>query len=265
MTISLDALSQNSLKVMSFNIRQCMVNDGPNSWSLRKEATPAMLKDVQPDVFGVQEAYYTQVKYITQECQNFKRVGKGRNDGRRGGEYTAIFYNAEKFKLVDKGVFWLSETPDIPSIGWDAKYSRTATWVVLKMKSSDKKLIVINTHLDNAGLMARANGLKLICDWVHEYNIERLPVVLLGDFNIRPEDSSLEYINTQMSSARLCADMTDNSGTFSGYGTRDYECIIDYIYYSGFNNCREFRVNKNEYAGKKYISDHYPIYAIFEF
>ena len=265
MIINMDALSQNSLKVMSFNIRQCMVNDGPNNWKLRKEATPAMLEDIMPDILGVQEAYLTQVKYIKQECPVYRSVGRGRNDGRRCGEHTAIFFNKSKFKLLDNGMFWLSQTPDVPSIGWDAKYSRTATWAKLRCISSGEEFIVINTHLDNVGLAARTNGLKMICDWVDNYNSDGLPVVLLGDFNIRPEDSSLEYLNTQMLCAREHAGISDQSGSYTGYGNRNEVCIIDYIYYRGFSACHEFKVNNKEYAGKKYISDHYPIYAIFEF
>ena len=56
------ALGQShELKVMSYNIRLSTGNDGTNAWMYRCPATLEMLKDQQPDVFGVQEALEDQI------------------------------------------------------------------------------------------------------------------------------------------------------------------------------------------------------------
>lgn len=261
----IDGFSKNTINVMSFNIRQNRVDDGINSWDNRKNAVVAMLNDIAPDVMGVQEAYRDQVNYIARHCPEYQNVGWGRENGHSKGEHTSIFYNANKFKLVKKGMFWLSETPNTPSIGWDAKYKRTATWIVLKSNENGKEFLIVNTHLDNRGIEAKRLGLRMICDWIEDNGYSDLPYVLMGDFNTRPTDEILDELNSRMSCARLCAQVADQIGSFSGYGKRDVFPIIDYIYYTGFDACRSFKVNTHEYDGTKYISDHYPIYAVLEY
>ena len=105
---------------MSYNIRLDHKGDGDNAWPVRKEATIAMLEDVKPDVFGVQEALPHQVAYITEQAPNYKNVGVGRDDGVAKGEFMSIFWNVETMEMLEWGTYWLSETPDVPSYGWDA-------------------------------------------------------------------------------------------------------------------------------------------------
>lgn len=132
-------LAQNDLKVMSYNIRVGTAKDGTNSWEFRYPASALMIQDQQPDIFGVQEALSFQVRYLEEYCEGYKSVGVGRDDGKKKGEFMSIFYKTKKFKLLKWGTFWLSETPDVPSKGWDAACFRSATWALLKDKASGKK------------------------------------------------------------------------------------------------------------------------------
>jgi hypothetical protein len=128
-----------SLDVMSYNIRLGVADDGDNSWDIRKIATPAMLQANAPDIFGVQEAYDFQVAYIAEQCPQYVPLGVGREDGVAKGEHMSIFYYKEKIDVVEWGTYWLSETPDVPSKGWDAACYSTATWALLKLKDSGKQ------------------------------------------------------------------------------------------------------------------------------
>ena len=256
------ALAQSGeLKVMSYNIRLSSANDGTNSWIYRCGATIEMLEDQKPDVFGVQEALKDQIDLLEEFAGNYDYVGVGRDDGKKDGEYMAIFWNRKAVKLVDWGTFWLSETPEEPSMGWDAACKRTATWALMKDKRSGKRFYFVNTHLDHVGVEARKNGLKLIVDRIAEINPEGYPMVLTGDFNMKPSAPELNGLDACMKSARKFASQTDSHATFNNWGKAKGDEIIDYIYYSGFSSCLEYQTITRKYDNRKFISDHYPITA----
>ena len=246
------------LKVMSYNIRLGSAQDGTNSWALRYVATEEMLKDQKPDVFGVQEALEYQVRYIEEMC-GYESVGVGREDGQKEGEHMSIFWNKKTVSMIKWGTFWLSETPNKPSMGWDAACFRTATWALMKDKKTGKKFYFVNTHLDHKGTEAQKNGLKLIVEKIAEMNPEGLPMVLTGDFNIEPSNPNLADLDARMQSARQIAEKTDNQTTYNGWGKSS--TMIDYIYVSGFSSCPEYQTVTKRYEDRKFISDHYPIFA----
>ena len=252
---------QGELKVMSYNIRMGSANDGTNSWVYRCGGTIEMLKDQKPDVFGVQEALGDQLEFIEEYAKDYDHVGVGRDDGKKAGEYMAIFWNKKTMKILKWGTFWLSETPEKPSMGWDAACMRTATWALVKDKRTGKRFYFVNTHLDHVGAEARKNGLKLIVDRIEEINPQGYPMVLTGDFNIRPTAPELKELDTRMKSARKYATQTDSHQTFNNWGKAPADDIIDYIYYSGFSSCLEYQTVTKKYYDRKFISDHYPIAA----
>ena len=249
------------LKVMSYNIRQGECKDGENSWEYRRLATIEMIKEQMPDVLGTQETLGSQVQYIEENCSRYGWVGVGRDDGESAGEYMAIFWNKKTVKLLDWGTFWLSETPDIPSMGWDAKCMRTATWALMKNKKSGKKFYFVNTHIDHIGKEAQKNGLMLIVNRIHSINPNNYPVVLTGDFNVRPDNPALNELDELMESTRNVAAKTDSHNTFNGWSDKETGMIIDYIYISGFSSCLEYLTLTKSYGDIPFVSDHYPIVA----
>ena len=247
------------LKVMSYNIRLGVGKDGTNSWQYRAPATIAMLEAQKPDVFGVQEAYGFQIAFIEEYCKNFKSVGVGREDGKKKGEYMSIFWNKKTVSLLKWGTFWLSETPEKPSMGWDANCIRTATWALMKDKKTGKKFYFVNTHLDHKGAEAQKNGLKLIVDRIASINPQGYPMVLTGDFNIKPNNPALTDLDKIMHSTRKIASKTDSRNTFNGWSVKETDMIIDYIYVSGFSECPEYRTVTEKYVERPFVSDHYPV------
>lgn len=253
-----------SLKLMSFNVRTAAIDDGENRWELRRDAAAEMLRREAPDCFGVQEAVDFQRDFFLEKLPRYKAVGKGRNDGSDEGEHMSIFYDSDRFDLCKSGDFWLSETPEVPSRGWDAKYPRIATWVLLKEKKSCKSFYLVNTHLDHKGVLARKKSVELIIGRIAEINQDSLPMVLMGDFNLHDNDSTILYFNGLMKNARLTARSTDNENSFNGWGIPGKGSIIDYIYYSGFSVCTRFRTVKGEWLGRAQVSDHNPIVAVLK-
>ena len=252
---------QKELKVMSYNIRMGIAKDGTNSWEFRCPATIEMLNAQKPDVFGVQEAFEFQIRFIEEYCRDYKSVGVGRDDGKKKGEYMSIFWNKKTVSLLKWGTFWLSETPDKPSRGWDAHCRRTATWALMKDKKTGKKFYFVNTHLDHKGKEAQKNGLKLIVDRIESINPQGYPMILTGDFNIKPDNAALVELDSRMQSTRKIAADTDNHNTFNGWSVKPTDSVIDYIYISGFSSCPQYRTVTEKYAERPFVSDHYPIFA----
>ena len=247
------------LKVMSYNIRLGVGKDGTNSWQYRCPATIAMLEAQKPDVFGVQEAYDFQIAFIEEFCKDYKNVGVGREDGKKKGEHMSIFWNKKTVSLLKWGTFWLSETPEKPSKGWDADCIRTATWALMKDKKTGKKFYFVNTHLDHRGAEAQKNGLKLIVDRIGSINPEGYAMVLTGDFNIKPNNPALVDLDNKMQCTRKIAPKTDNENTFNGWSIKKTDMIIDYIYVSGFSECPEYKTVTEKYYERPFVSDHYPV------
>ena len=251
-----------SLTVISFNIRFGTADDGENSWEYRKTATLEMLDALSPDIIGLQEAFSFQIEYISENYPAYGWVGKSRL-GEKDAEHPAVFYNRHRFKLIKWGKFWLSDTPQCPSLGWDAAFERNATWLLLKDRKSGERFFCINTHLDHVGKTARLRGLEAILFSIREMNTEGLPVVLTGDLNAEACDPAIGTLCGKMLDTRLTALDTDSLATYNGWGKS--RSSIDYIWYSGFKGCTEYRTIQEQYGDAEYISDHYPIKAVFVF
>lgn len=248
------------ITVISYNIRYADAEDGTNSWTYRYYASALMFLEQKPDVLGVQEALYPQVMYMAEVAsKDYKWIGVGRDNGKKEGEYTAIYYNKKRLSLLKSGWFWLSETPDKPSIGWEAACKRTATWAILKHKESGKSFMVVNTHLDHVSPEARIKGLELISAKVAEINTDKLPLVVMGDFNMPPSEEGIANFSKKMNNARVYAKKSDNLGSLHNWGKTS--APIDYIFYKDFRECSSYETHTKAYGERKFISDHYPVKA----
>ncbi len=254
---------EDTLKVMSYNIRYGTAKDGDHIWDNRKEAAAAMVLDQRPAAFGVQEALDFQLEYLQENCPGYAYVGVGREDGEHQGEHMAVFYDTEKLELEDWGTYWLSETPDEPSYGWDAACKRTATWTLLKEKESGRHFYFVNTHLDHKGAEARQKGLALVVERIGGMNPEGYPMILMGDFNVYPDDPCLDELRTMMLDAWEQASEVEDGSTWHGWGEVLDKPHIDYIFYKGFPSCKSMKRVTQPYLGVEYVSDHFPVTAVF--
>ncbi|WP_295940628.1 endonuclease/exonuclease/phosphatase family protein [uncultured Alistipes sp.] len=257
-------LEDNQLKVISFNVRYSSADDGSNNWDNRKKAFPAMFADQLPTVLGVQEARLDQKTYMDENCEGYRSVGVGRTDGKNAGEFMAIYYLADAVKLEKWGTFWLSETPDTPSIGWDASVQRTATWAVFTHYVSGERFFFINTHLDHQGVIAPGKSMELIEARIKALNTDNLPVMMTGDFNKMIDSEIFNGVKKFMSDVRTSAPVTDNKASYNAFGGSTSYPRIDHIFSSGVTPVR-FATIDQRYEKVPYISDHYPIAAVLEF
>ena len=253
-----------SVSIMSFNIRYGTAEDGTNSWYYRAGAVIEMINDQSPDLIGMQEVLKDQ-KDILKDYLSYKCIGVGRENGKSDGEHMCIFYNPKKMKLQKWGTFWLSETPDKPSLGWDGACKRTATWALFKDKNSGREFFFVNTHLDHVGVEARTKGLALILERIESMNKAGLPLILSGDFNVTPDDKTLAPLSGKMRNVRDWAFKTDDGATYNAWGRKENASQIDHIFVSGFGSCPVFEVVRKPYGERNFVSDHYPIKATLLF
>jgi len=249
------------VKLITYNIRQSGAKDGDNCWENRRHATVEMMRREAPSVIGMQEVKLDQAQYIDANMPQYARVGGGRDDGKNKGEMCAIYYLKKKFKLVDGNTFWLSETPDEISRGWDAKYNRIVTWVKLREKVTGKEFYYFNGHLDHKGATARKESMKLIARKIFEIAGKDAAVILGGDFNALIDDEIYDPVKEITFLTRTAAPVTDARPTFNAWGRRKGD-IIDHLFARNIE-CLEYRTLDGDY-GAPFISDHYPVQIIFE-
>ncbi|WP_143884853.1 endonuclease/exonuclease/phosphatase family protein [Chryseobacterium binzhouense] len=258
--------SQN-LKVMSFNIRLNLDSDKENSWTNRKQDAIDLLNYYQPDYFGVQEALPEQMKDIKNGMQNYEYVGVGRDDGKEKGEFSALFYDKEKLQVLKSGTFWLSETPEKPSKGWDAAYNRICTYAFFKDKKSKKEFLAMNIHFDHVGNVARVKSADLILKKAKEMNPKNLPVILSGDFNLTEETEPVQILSRNLDDTFYKSETKHYGpvGTFTGFNINEIpQNRIDYIFVKGFTIKSHRHINDRR-ENLLYPSDHFPVLVDLQF
>lgn len=253
-----------SLKLMTYNIRLDIDSDGENNWSNRKEFFTSQMQFYEPDIFGIQEAKPNQAIDIASVLSQYNNIGIGR-DGLGQGESSNIFYKKERFKVLQNNTFWLSETPDVISKGWDAAFNRVCTYALFKDLKTKKSFWVFNTHLDHMGDLARTNGIQLILSKIATLNTQKVPVFFMGDFNSKPNEDRIVSLKKVMLDTREISEEKSFGpvGTFNGFKHNEpvTDCI-DYIFISKNSN---FKVKKfavlSDSKDLKYPSDHLPVYV----
>ena len=252
------------MNIISFNIRYNNPGDGVNAWSNRIDMVTGLLQFHDPDIFGMQEALYGQILDVEEKLSEYKWFGVGRDDGDKAGEFCPVFYRPDKFILLEQGNFWLSETPEKPSLGWDAAIKRIVTWGKFQSKITGKQFVVYNTHFDHVGVEARKNSATLIRRRIEEMTEgKNLPVIVTGDFNLTPEEEPIKLLKRYLSDSREISEEPPYGpvGTFSGFDfTADLTRRIDYIFVKGEIEVLEYAALSDS-KDQRYPSDHLPVFA----
>lgn len=254
--------SQN-LTLMTYNMRLDIAVDGDQDWSHRKDFFTGQIKFYEPDIFGVQEATPTQVTDLSLLLTEYAHVGIGR-EGIGKGESSNIFYKKDRFKVLRQDTFWLSETPDSISKGWDAAYHRVCTYALLKDLKTKSKFWVFNTHLDHMGEIARTKGIELIVSKINELNTDQLTVFFMGDFNSTPDSARIQSLKQLMNDTSDISEAKHfgPSGTFNGFKHDvPVTTLIDYIFISKESSFKIIKhATLSDSVDLKYPSDHLPVY-----
>jgi endonuclease/exonuclease/phosphatase family metal-dependent hydrolase len=255
---------------MSFNIRYATPADGENAWDKRKDFVVQVIREFCPDLLGTQEVLAAQADFLVDKLGEYTMVGVGRDDGKRRGEFSAAFYKTARFRPVDSGTFWLSQTPEVPgSKSWDSSLARVATWVKLRDAADDgRELCFLNTHWDHRGDRARVESAAIIRRWLAAH-AAGMPAIVTGDFNVTEEHQAYRTMIAERGEGPWLRDAyrqahpesQPDEATFHGFRGNKRGRRIDFVL-----GAAEFRVTEADILRAsrdgRYPSDHYPLTAV---
>lgn len=262
LTLPLIAFGQ--FNVMTYNIRLGSVDDGPNHWNIRKDKVLALMDYYDCGIFGLQEAQLFQLDYLLKGLKGHVFIGKPRNND-VNAEYSCIVYDTTLFTASHVSTIWLSPTPDTISVGWDAALPRIATYAHFQHKQSNDQFWVINTHLDHKGEVARYESAKMLTSLAQKlFQTKPFPVILMGDFNARPEENTIQQIKNTFLDTRAYS-VTEAYGgpdTWNAFAfDKKPDGTIDYLFL--FDTRARMRIYKHrtimDHYDQKYPSDHFPV------
>ena len=260
-----NTITRDQLKAATFNIRLDYAGDGANNWHKRKEAVVSFLKSENMHIVGMQEVLDNQFQFLKNHLPGYQAIGVGREDGAAKGEYSPIFYREDIFTVVDSGTFWLSTTPDKPSVGWDAALERICTYAILQDERNGREVHVYNTHFDHVGEEARVNSAALIMDSIAAKSAGHW-VILSGDFNVEPSTAAYKTIvQTDLQDSYEPAKVRLGPvGTFNGFNPDGNNTRrIDYVFTRGFS-VELYETNDLAYNAN-FLSDHFPVITLLEY
>lgn len=250
--------------VGTYNLRFANTEDSGNLWTDRAPVVANLIRFHEYDILGTQEALERQLEDLSRLLPQYSRYGVGRNDGKIAGEHSAIFYKTDKFQLLNKGDFWLSQTPDTPSLGWDATCcNRLCSWVQLKDKKSGKIFYFFNAHYDHQGKIAREESSRLILQKMKAI-AGKTPALFTGDLNgghsadcytILENSGYLKDVYHQTNNRYV------NNGSFNGFKNKIISKeLIDHVFATQSFTVQQYAVLTDTYYGR-FPSDHFPVRA----
>lgn len=252
--------SVSPITIASYNLRMNTPGDSLNAWPYRTENVKALIRYHEFDIFGTQEGFIEQLKDIA-ELSEYAFTGKGRDDGKEAGEHSAIFYRKDRFRLLQSGDFWLSETPDKPGKGWDATCcNRICSWGKFRDLQTKKEFYFFSVHFDHRGVVARQESGKLMVKKIKKI-AGNSSVICVGDFNSTPETQQIAEMQTILKDSYKVTQQPPYGpeGTTNGFKfDAPMKRRIDYIFVSHDIKVLKYGV-LTDAKDQRYPSDHQPV------
>lgn len=259
LTFNVDAQTeQGQLKVMSANIRcDTLFDFGKRTWQYRADLITKNILQVKPTIIGMQEATPQQYEYYKDILTDYESeiVYRDNTSVREG---CPIFYRKDLYTLINKGSFWLSETPDVMSIDWDSACYRICSYVILCDNATSKQFVVFNTHLDHVSNEARIKGIGVVLDKIKAFG--GYPAILMGDFNAKENSATYKAATKNFDDVKYKV-QNDFVGhcTYQNWGEElDYPTIDFFMISKTGFAVDSYEVITTLYDGV-YPSDHFPI------
>ena len=261
------ALPREPLTVMSFNIRYGTAKDGENAWPARRTMLLDVVREQDADLIGLQEALDDQITEIVTAVPGYAVVGVGRDDGGKAGEFSAILFRKDRFRVADAGTFWFSDTPAVPaSKSWGNNITRICTWARF-VDRDGRGFWHFNLHLDHQSQPSRERSTMLLQQRVAARAFPTEPVIVTGDFNVGESNPAILTLTRGqpnpkfLDTLRVLHPGEQTVGTFNGFKfgatTGDK---IDYVLVQPGAEVLAAEIVRTS-RDSRYPSDHFPVIA----
>ena len=254
-----------ALKIVSLNLRMDNSGDGINAFPHRKGRIKDFIDSVEADIIGFQEIMPHMREWLVETFSGYYMVGVGRG-ARYNDETALIAFRKDRMALISCDTVMLSTTPTVFGSRYEGSDQspcpREYVRAVLKHRDIAEPFCVYNVHTDHVGAMARCFASVQI---MQDIAVHDKRVFFTGDFKANPDADSIRIITKN--SARPLVDATPNGTTFHNFGKeyhRHDTAKIDYIFADAETKVVESYIYNDEPVEGIYISDHYPLVAIFE-
>ncbi|REL38979.1 endonuclease [Rhodohalobacter sp. SW132] len=262
-------VSAQPFNISSYNIFYFTPAEHENSWESRKHHVASVIRFHDIVLWGSQEGEHNQLQDLRQMLGQ-EYIGFSRDDGDTEGEHSAIFYNPDLFRVIEHDTFWLSKTPDRPSMDWGVNFHRICTWGKFEHLDSGKEFYVYNVHFDHESQEARENSSRMILEHIEENTPEDAKIIFLGDLNAEPDNKAYKKVidDGRFQDTYHISNLPPHgpTGTFNGFSfTREPDRRIDYIFLTNHFEVNRYGVLTDSYDGLNYPSDHFPVIAEIKF
>jgi hypothetical protein len=210
-----------------------------------------------------QEIHTEQAAFILDRIPTFGCFGRGRFGDERD-KHNMIFFDRQRFSLIDCGEKWFSRTPDAPgSSDWEIPRPRMVTWGRLR-PTEGSDILMLNTHLPygRGADEARRESTLVLLHTIANLPVD-LPLFLTGDFNAPADGEVYSMLKEKLDDAWITAHETRGpEGTLHGFGRFNGTRRIDWIFHRDTGQTLEAETITHSARGL-YPSDHYPVCATF--
>jgi endonuclease/exonuclease/phosphatase family metal-dependent hydrolase len=258
------------LRVMSYNVRNSRAQDNENAWPKRIDLFFEPILKFGPDLIGFQEVLGDQRDELMRRMSEYAFTGVARDDGKAKGEWCLIGYRKDRFTLVDKGDFWLSEKPtEAGSKSWDAALTRICSWTRLRDRVTGRELVYANTHFDHKGVVARQEASRVLSEQLAKI-AAGVPAILTGDLNINEDNPAYSVLvrpTTRgairwIDSYRVAhPKRLPDEASFHGFKGTTTGSRIDFVFHTEHFSTIDAQIDRRSRDGR-YPSDHYPVWAV---
>ncbi len=262
----LQPLNGQQIECLVWNIRYASPHDGPDRWELRRDEVIGAMASRHPAIISLQEVLHSQLQDILNGMTVYKYIGIGRDDGHTKGEFSPVLYDTSRVKLLQQGNFWLSETPEKVSVGWDALLPRICTFGKFELIENGKIFWVFNTHFDHIGSQARLESARLIKTQIQYLTKEYEALILTGDLNSEPHEAAIISLNEILNDAFLSFSESGDfiEGTYSSFNPEFMPVKrIDYLFFRNLK-LTEFQHLNQKRSNQRNMSDHLAVWGILK-
>jgi len=248
------------LNLLSSNIRYANPADGKNDWEFRRPMLLSLIENCGPDVLGTQEGREEQIRSLALGLKSLTLV-EGHRQWISDRMYPCLFINTKKFEILRSGDIWLSDTPAVAaSKSFESAFPRLCVWAEVQLKNTEMKFMLVNTHLDHVLQDTRKMQAQVLINQVR--NINKLPVILMGDFNESPTTFIKEELeaNLGLKDPWIEKNLAEETSHHSFQGVGAGGDRIDWILVPNSFEIKAIELVKTSFEGA-YPSDHFPLFA----